>query len=90
MRDNWSWSMKLILITGILIVMIFTPKDILGAKMVILSFDDSTFGQYIVAKPILDKYGFKGTVLYSLQFYWENWSYELDSDKYPTKRRSRY
>src|SRR6476469_6824281 len=48
-------------ITGILIVMIFTPKVILGAKMVILSFDDSTFGQYTVAKPILDKYGFKGT-----------------------------
>lgn len=61
MRDNWSWSMKLILITGILIVMIFTPKVILGAKMVILSFDESTFGQYTVAKPILDKYGFKST-----------------------------
>ena len=54
-------SMKLILITGILIVMIFTPRVILGAKMVILSFDESTFGQYTVAKPILDKYGFKGT-----------------------------
>ena len=40
-------------------------KVILGAKMVILSFDDSTFGQYTVAKPILDKYGFKGTLLQS-------------------------
>ncbi len=41
--------------------MLFTAKNSLGAKMVILSFDDSTLGQYTVAKPILDKYGFKGT-----------------------------
>jgi peptidoglycan/xylan/chitin deacetylase (PgdA/CDA1 family) len=53
--------MKLILITVLLIVIIFTPKVILGAKMVILSFDDSTLGQYTVVRPILDKYGFKGT-----------------------------
>ena len=53
--------MKLILITITLIVMLFAPKDILAAKMIILSFDDSTLGQYIEAKPILDKYGFKGT-----------------------------
>src|SRR5215831_511024 len=54
--------MKLILITVLLIVIIFTPKVILGAKMVILSFDDSTLGQYTVVRPILDKYGFKGTL----------------------------
>jgi hypothetical protein len=57
--------MKLILTTVILIVIIFIPKVSLGARMVILSFDDS------------------------LQFaiYWNRWSYELDSDKYPTKRK---
>ncbi len=53
--------MKLILITVTLVVLLFIPKVTLGAKMVILSFDDSTLGQYTVAKPILDKYGFKGT-----------------------------
>jgi peptidoglycan/xylan/chitin deacetylase (PgdA/CDA1 family) len=53
--------MKLILITITLIVLLFIPKVTLGAKMVILSFDDSTLGQYTIAKPILDKYGFKGT-----------------------------
>jgi peptidoglycan/xylan/chitin deacetylase (PgdA/CDA1 family) len=53
--------MKLILVTVTLIVLLFIPKVTLGAKMVILSFDDSTLGQYTVAKPILDKYGFKGT-----------------------------
>ena len=59
--NNWSSIMKLILITITLIVMLFAPKDILAPKMIILSFDDSTLGQYIEAKPILDKYGFKGT-----------------------------
>ncbi len=55
--------MKLILILTIiiLIAMLFIPKAILGAKMVILSFDDSTLGHYTMARPILDKYGFKGT-----------------------------
>ena len=53
--------MKLILITITLIVLLFIPKVTRGAKMVILSFDDSTLGQYIMARPILDKYGFKGT-----------------------------
>jgi Polysaccharide deacetylase len=53
--------MKLILITVTLVILLFIPKVTLGAKMVILSFDDSTLGQYTVAKPILDKYGFKGT-----------------------------
>ncbi len=53
--------MKLILIAVLLLVMLFIPKVTLGAKMVILSFDDSTLGQYTIAKPILDKYGFKGT-----------------------------
>ena len=33
-----------------------TPK-----KLVVLAFDDSLKSQYIFAKPILDKYGFKGT-----------------------------
>jgi peptidoglycan/xylan/chitin deacetylase (PgdA/CDA1 family) len=33
-----------------------TPK-----KLVVLAFDDSLRSQYIFAKPILDKYGFKGT-----------------------------
>ena len=33
-----------------------TPK-----KLVVLTFDDSLKSQYIFAKPILDKYGFKGT-----------------------------
>jgi peptidoglycan/xylan/chitin deacetylase (PgdA/CDA1 family) len=53
--------MKLILITITLIVLLFIPKVTRGAKMVILSFDDSTLGQYTMARPILDKYGFKGT-----------------------------
>jgi hypothetical protein len=47
--------MKLILITITLIVLVFIPKVTLGAKMVILSFDDSTLGQYTMARPILDK-----------------------------------
>jgi len=41
--------------------MLITPKVVLGAKMVILSFDDSTLGHYTMARQILDKYGFKGT-----------------------------
>jgi len=53
--------MKYILFTVTLIVIFITPKVALGVKMVILSFDDSTLGQYTIAKPILDKYGFKGT-----------------------------
>jgi peptidoglycan/xylan/chitin deacetylase (PgdA/CDA1 family) len=53
--------MKLILITVTLIVLLFIPKVSLGAKMVILSFDDSTLGQYTMARPILDKYSFKCT-----------------------------
>ena len=32
-----------------------------NTRSVVLSFDDSTLGQYAIAKPILDKYGFKGT-----------------------------
>ena len=32
-----------------------------NTRSVILSFDDSTLGQYTIAKPILDKYGFKAT-----------------------------
>jgi len=58
---NWSTVMKYILFTVTLIVIFITPKVALGVKMVILSFDDSTLGQYTIAKPILDKYGFKGT-----------------------------
>jgi peptidoglycan/xylan/chitin deacetylase (PgdA/CDA1 family) len=53
--------MKFILLIIFLIAMVFTPKSSIGAKMVILSFDDSTLGQYTAARPILDKYGFKGT-----------------------------
>ncbi len=53
--------MQLILFTIMLIVMLTTPKVVIGAKMVILSFDDSTLGHYTMARPILDKYGFKGT-----------------------------
>ena len=30
-------------------------------KVVILAFDDSAISQFILAKPILDKYGFKGS-----------------------------
>ena len=53
--------MKLILFTIMLIVMLTTPKVVLGAKIVILSFDDSTLGHYTMARVILDKYSFKGT-----------------------------
>lgn len=54
--------MKMILIAvTLIIVLLFIPKVTLAVKMVILSFDDSTLGQYTMARPILDKYGFKGT-----------------------------
>lgn len=53
--------MKFILSTAILTTMFITPNAAIGSKMVVLSFDDSTLGQYTIAKPILDKYNFKGT-----------------------------
>lgn len=54
--------MKMILIAvTLIIVLLFIPKVTLAVKMVILSFDDSTLGQYTMARPILDKYGFKAT-----------------------------
>jgi hypothetical protein len=36
-------------------------KTGISRKLVILGFDDSVISQYTLAKPILDKYGFKGT-----------------------------
>jgi Polysaccharide deacetylase len=36
-------------------------KTSISRKLVILGFDDSLKSQYALAKPILDKYGFKGT-----------------------------
>src|SRR5215831_5445570 len=59
--NNCPKIIKLILITVTLIVLLSTQNVILGAKMDILSFDDSTLGQYTMARPFLDKYGFKGT-----------------------------
>ena len=38
-----------------------TGSNYNNTRSVILSFDDSTLGQYSIVKPILDKYGFKGT-----------------------------
>ncbi len=32
-----------------------------SAKLIILAFDDSSRTQFTLAKPILDKYGFKGS-----------------------------
>jgi hypothetical protein len=51
----------ILLLTIILIVVLIIPKAVLGAKMVILGFDDSTLGHYTMARPIFDKYCFKGT-----------------------------
>jgi len=36
-------------------------SDVNSTKVVILAFDDSTEGQFTLAKPVLDKYGFKGS-----------------------------
>jgi peptidoglycan/xylan/chitin deacetylase (PgdA/CDA1 family) len=45
----------------LIILLLISPNVAFGIGFVILSFDDSTLGQYTTAKPILDKYGFKGT-----------------------------
>ena len=36
-------------------------------KVVILSFDDNRLGDFVYAKPILDKYGFKATFFHHLR-----------------------
>ena len=41
---------------------------LIHSKVVILAFDDSPKSQFTLTKPILDKYGFKGRLLYYCTF----------------------
>ena len=51
-----------------------------SSKVIILAFDDSPISQYTLAKPILDKYGFKGS-FFTVCSYVNKGSEDLDKSR---------
>jgi hypothetical protein len=60
-KDCFFWPVKNEICCSLCLSVIFVSSNYNNTRSVILGFGDSTLGQYTMDKPILDKYGFKGT-----------------------------